>query len=156
VLWRHFVEKASHIDGEVRVDLHGDVFLEFWRRDPTGETSVHVCRKLSGKDGKVLWQRADVDFLSAIDAHGDVILERCPRLTKLSGVDGRELWRASPPLSACTDSPRRPVAIDPSDDLIVAAGDEVAKLSGSDGSVAWQRRLYALRETEVAASRRIV
>lgn len=150
VLWRSFDPLSTHDSARVLPDRDGNVLIEYraWR-DRTREDTVGVCRKLSGRDGSVLWQSRHCSTLQAVDASGDLYVGTCSKLRKLAAADGHELWRTRVPITLCGDPQygQTPVAVDPAGDVVVAGGDSAAKVSGVNGALVWTTRLDVLPAT---------
>ena len=161
LLWRRTVARPG-VDGRptthaLALDAAGDVIVGGGDSTNGRRASDLFVAKLDGATGAERWRhelfgpsddddarnRADaiaVDSAGDVVVHGQLFDENAdgdvvalPLVAKLSGADGRELWRAADGIAPSAD-----VAIDGAGDVVVAGSGAAATLDGSDGTVRWR------------------
>ncbi len=135
-VWRY--EPTETVDGKMLVDPTGDVLASVTVIVDAGgpdQDYATECRKLSGADGSLLWQRDACADVGAVAANGDLYVGNYGFVAKVSGADGHEIWRTAPADAAGGQH----LAIDSRGDVFAARNAEVVKLSGADGTIVWRQ-----------------
>jgi len=162
VLWQQTVARPgvrNRTTHALALDAAGDVIVGGGDGTNGRRASDLFVAKLDGATGGERWRyelfgpsddddddarnRADA---IAVDSAGDVVVHgqlsdenadgdvvAIPLVAKLSGMDGRELWRASDGIAPSAD-----VTVDGAGDVVVAGSGAAAKLDGGDGAILWR------------------
>ena len=112
------------------VDESGDIYVVCDATFPYRNTPAKCIRKLSGIDGREIWDKDEYASNVIADNTGDIYVSHYSEVKKLSGIDGREIWDIDFPYDVYD------MGVDNSGDIILL-GDTVAKLSNVDKTIIW-------------------
>ena len=112
------------------VDESGDIYVVCDATFPYRNTPAKCIRKLSGIDGREIWDKDEYASNVIADNTGDIYVSYYSEVKKLSGIDGREIWDIDFPYDVYD------MGVDNSGDIILL-GDTVVKLSNVDKTIIW-------------------
>lgn len=141
--WRH--EGLDEDGASLVVDAAGDAVLSLQRNvSGTLDETQMLCRKLSGSDGRQLWENPDCGLVGAVDAAGDVFSITLDAMRKISGADGHVMWQGPSGAGAILRNGHALIAVDGAGNVVGARGRRVVKLTGANGALVWQRSVARL------------
>jgi hypothetical protein len=120
----------NNMQNRAVVDKSGDIYAVYYPSFPNAGGPAQCIRKLSGIDGREIWDKDEYASNVIADNTGDIYVSHYSEVKKLSGIDGREIWDIDFPYDVYD------MGVDNSGDIILL-GDTVAKLSNVDKTIIW-------------------